>query len=79
MKQTAETRDPTPTEIKKETRHYFYSCPSLDLWSVGNSKEEAERRLREEIEILLSRCLKYAASNKPRWDGDDQTVEMKPC
>ena len=44
---------------KKEGRYFFYSCPALDLWSVGATRKEAERRLREEMLMLLMRCSRY--------------------
>lgn len=50
----------THSDIQMETRHFFYTCPSLDLWSVGRTREEAERRLREDVQILLARCSKYS-------------------
>ena len=47
-------------DIQAETRHFFFACPSLDLWSVGRTREEAERRLREDVQVLLARCSKYS-------------------
>jgi predicted RNase H-like HicB family nuclease len=79
MKQAAETGESIPVETRKETRHYFYSCPSLDLWSVGNTREEAERKLEEAIQILLSRCSKYGHPERTLRQADRKTAEMKPC
>jgi len=59
MKPTTENRMASPMNNRTEARHYFYSCPALDLWSVGATRMEAERKLREEMLMLLMRCSRY--------------------
>jgi predicted RNase H-like HicB family nuclease len=44
---------------KREGRYFFYSCPGLDLWSVGATRQEAEEKLREGVLLLLMRCSRY--------------------
>jgi len=59
MKETAENRKTSPAGNKTESRYFFFSCPALDLWSVGASRKEAERRLRDDMLMLLMRCSRY--------------------
>jgi hypothetical protein len=59
MKDMTENRTAIPVNNKAETRHYFFSCPALDLWSVGATRMEAERKLRDEMLMLLMRCSRY--------------------
>jgi hypothetical protein len=56
MKTTTLLTESGPEEINNSTRHFFCSCPNLDLWAVGRSREEAENTLREEVRLLLARC-----------------------
>ena len=56
MKTTTLLTESGPAEINNPTRHFFCSCPNLDLWAVGRSREEAENTLREEVRLLLARC-----------------------
>jgi hypothetical protein len=48
MKSIAQKRNANPPNNRADTRYYFFSCPALDLWSVGATRKEAERRLRDE-------------------------------
>ena len=66
----------THSETQMETKHYFYTCPSLDLWSVGRTREEAERRLREDVQILLARCSKYDHLDRLLEDRCLKNIEM---
>lgn len=77
MKGAAAMKETNPMD-NIETRHFFYSCPGLDLWSVGNSREEAERKLREDIAILLTRCSKYSALDKLLEDRASAALEVRP-
>ncbi|MFZ2054421.1 MAG: hypothetical protein WAU81_09505 [Candidatus Aminicenantales bacterium] len=77
MKAKTTPRESTPLDIQAETRHFFYSCPGLDLWSVGRTREEAERRLREDVQILLARCSKYDDLDKLLEDRCLKTYEIR--
>lgn len=59
MKTTRTIRKLNFANDKRENRYFFFSCPALDLWSVGASRKEAERKLREEMLLLLMRCSRY--------------------
>lgn len=59
MKPTAEIRKASPANNRAEARYFFFTCPALDLWSVGASRKEAEKRLRDEMLKLLMRCSRY--------------------
>ena len=63
-------------DIQAETRHFFSSCPGLDLWAVGKTREEAERRIREDVQILLARCSKYDELDRLIEDRCLKTVEI---
>ena len=70
-------KENTTVDMSMETRHFFYSCPGLDLWSVGKTREEAERRLREDIAVLLTRCSKYSALDKLLEDRASAALEIR--
>lgn len=77
MKGTAAMKETNPID-NIEMRHFFYSCPGLDLWAVGRTREEAERKLREEIAVLLMRCSKYNALDKLLEDRASASLEVRP-
>jgi len=62
---------------KKEVRYFFYSCPALDLWSVGATRKEAERKLREEMLMLLMRCSRYDELDYFLLESCFTTVEVR--
>jgi len=76
MKATAATSKSNLRNIKRETRHFFFSCPALDLWSVGATRKEAEKRLREELLMLLMRCSRYDELDFFLDDGCFDAVEV---
>jgi len=76
MKPKTTARESTPIDIQPETRHFFSSCPGLDLWAVGKTREEAERRIREDVQILLARCSKYDELDRLIEDRCLKTVEI---
>jgi hypothetical protein len=59
MKAMAENKKTSAANHKPENRYFFYACPALDIWSVGATRREAERRLRDEMLMLLMRCSRY--------------------
>ncbi len=64
-------------ESQTQPRHFFYSCPCLDLWAVGKTREEARRMLREEIAVLLMRCSKYSPLEKLLEDRACASLEIR--
>ncbi len=77
MKPSVKTTVSIPIEIKKEPHYFLFSCPALDLWSLGRTRAEAERKLREDLELLLTRCSKYATLDKVLSDCGLTTVEIR--
>ena len=77
MKSKTTPQASTHSDMQMETRHFFYTCPSLDLWSVGRTREEAERRLREDVQILLARCSKYSDLDRLLEDRCPKTLEIR--
>jgi hypothetical protein len=77
MKATTANRKSNSMNNKKETRHFFFSCPALDIWSVGATRKEAERKLREEMLMLLMRCSRYDELDYFLMDRCFATVEVR--
>ena len=78
MKATTADRKLNSMNRRKETRHFFFSCPALDLWSVGTTRKEAESKLREELLMLLMRCSRYDELDYFLDDGCFDAVEVRP-
>jgi predicted RNase H-like HicB family nuclease len=78
MKSRTTRSEPTPVEMRKENKHFFFCCPELDLCSVGRTREEAEEKLKEEIALLLTRCSEYAGSAESLNGSGYPTVEVRP-
>lgn len=78
MKATTADRKLNSMNRRKEARHFFFSCPSLDLWSVGTTRKEAESKLREELLMLLMRCSRYDELDYFLDDGCFDAVEVRP-
>ncbi len=58
-------------------KYFFFSCPALEIWSVGATRKEAERKLREEMQMLLMRCSRYDELDYFLTDSCFETVEVK--
>lgn len=46
-----------PFEIERDGDAYVSSCPSLDVFSQGDTEEEALKNLVEAIQLFLESCL----------------------
>jgi len=77
MKGAMEMKEISQIDNGMEARHFFYSCPGLDLWAVGRTREEAEAKLKEEIAVLLTRCSKYGALDKLLEDRASAALEIR--
>jgi predicted RNase H-like HicB family nuclease len=66
-----------PVLIKGTDRYFFYGCPGFDVWSVGKTREEAERRLKKDLQLLLARCSKYNSLDKMLSDSGFTNVEVR--
>ena len=64
MKTSGTTTASTPKQIKNQAKYYFCYCPIYDFWSVGRTKEEAWKRLKEDLCILLMKCSRYESRDK---------------
>ena len=78
MKATTANRNSNPENNKREARHFFFACPALDIWSVGATRQEAERKLREEMLMLLMRCSRYDELDYFLMDSCFSTFEVRP-
>jgi predicted RNase H-like HicB family nuclease len=77
MRTSAKTTVSIPIQIKKEPKYFLFYCPVLDLWSMGKTKDEAERNLKEDLRLLLTRCSKYKALDQVLSDCGFTTVEIR--
>jgi len=77
MKATETTPRLNSANHKKEARYFFFSCPALEIWSVGATRKEAERKLREEMLMLLMRCSRYDELDYFLTDSCFATVEVR--
>lgn len=66
-----------PIESKGESKYFVYHCPALDLWSLGKTKEEAERDLIQSLQFLLERCSKYDSIDKVLSDCGYKNVSLE--
>jgi hypothetical protein len=78
MKATTTTRKSRPESSWGKPGHFFYSCPALDIWSLGATRKEAERNLREELLLLLMRCSRYDELDYFLMDNCFAMVEVHP-
>jgi predicted RNase H-like HicB family nuclease len=76
MRTSERTTVSIPIKIKKEPNYCLFYCPALDLWSVGKTREEAERNLKEDLRLLLTRCSKYTTLDKVLSDCGFTTVQI---
>jgi predicted RNase H-like HicB family nuclease len=45
-----------PVTVKKKAKVYVSSCPCLDVFSQGQTEEEAEKNLGEALKVFLISC-----------------------
>ncbi|HME44520.1 MAG TPA: type II toxin-antitoxin system HicB family antitoxin [Syntrophorhabdales bacterium] len=45
-----------PVTVKKKAKIYISSCPCLDVYSQGQTEEEAEKNLGEALKLFLISC-----------------------
>jgi predicted RNase H-like HicB family nuclease len=45
-----------PVTVKKKAKVYVSSCPCLDVYSQGQTEEEAEKNLGEALKVFLISC-----------------------
>lgn len=64
MKTSATTMTSTPIQIKNQAKYYFCYCPIYDFWSVGRTREEAWRRLKEDLFLLMTKCSRHESRDK---------------
>jgi hypothetical protein len=78
MKMIAANQNSNLESDKMENRHFFFVCPALDIWSVGATRQEAERKLQEEMLMLLMRCSRYDELDYFLMDSCFSTREVRP-
>ena len=66
-----------PIQSKGESKYFVYCYPALDLWSVGKTREEAERDLIQSLQFLLERCSKYDSIDKVLSDCGHKNVSLE--
>ncbi|MFQ6052555.1 MAG: type II toxin-antitoxin system HicB family antitoxin [Candidatus Hydrothermarchaeota archaeon] len=53
-----------PIAIKKKQKYYVSSCPILDVWSQGETREKAVSNLREALQLFLIDCYERGTLDK---------------
>ena len=53
-----------PMTIKKKANYFVSSCPVLDVWSQGETKEKAIENLREALQLFLLDCFERGTLDK---------------
>ena len=43
--------------MRREGRRWVVGCPKLDIWSQGSTREDAQRCLREAVELWVEDCV----------------------
>lgn len=56
MKATVTFTVSFPIEVKKESRYYLASCPTLDVWAHGNTQQRAVECLKDTLQLFLTHC-----------------------
>ncbi len=59
MKTLATENSPAATPAKKDSGYQLYFCPDLDLLVVARTREEAEKKFKEDLQMLISMCARY--------------------
>ncbi|MFO7892014.1 MAG: type II toxin-antitoxin system HicB family antitoxin [bacterium] len=53
-----------PYTIKKDKNWYISSCPILDVYSQGKTKEEAKKNLKEALSLFFISCFERGTLDK---------------
>lgn len=53
-----------PFTLKKKTKYYVSCCPVLDVWSQGETKQNAIENLREALQLFLLDCFERGTLDK---------------
>jgi predicted RNase H-like HicB family nuclease len=48
-----------PVKIEKKEKWYVSSCPVVDIYSQGNTEEEANSNIIEALTIFLTSCIEH--------------------
>ena len=59
MKTLATENIPTAIQDKKDSKYQLFFCPDLDMLVVARTREEAEKKFREDLKMLISMCARY--------------------
>jgi flagellar biosynthesis regulator FlbT len=59
MKTLATENISAANEAKTETKYQLFFCPDLDMLVVARTREEAEQKFREDLQMLISMCARY--------------------
>jgi len=61
----------------RQAKYYFYYCPIFDFWAFGKTKEEAWRRLKEDLFLLLEKCSGHEPVDKAFREYTYSAVEIR--
>ena len=78
MKTSVTFRASLPISITKKQKHYVSCCPVLDIWSQGETKEEATENLRETLQLFLIDCYERGTLDKVLKDSGFTAARTPP-
>ena len=63
-----------PAEIKKEGAWFISSCPLLDIFSQGKTKQEALTNLNEAVRLFIESCIQRGTLEQVLRESGFQTA-----
>ena len=78
MKTSVTFRASFPISITKKQKHYVSCCPVLDVWSQGETKEEATENLRDALQLFLIDCYERGTLDKVLKDSGFTAARTPP-
>lgn|GEM_PF-2810507 len=77
MRTSRATTESSPVQNIRQAKYYFYYCPVFDFWAFGKTKEEAWKRLKEDLFLLLVKCSGYESRENVYKDYTCPSAEIR--
>jgi len=46
-----------PVQVKRKAKHFVIGSPDLDVWTQGETKQEADANLQEALTLFFTSCI----------------------
>jgi predicted RNase H-like HicB family nuclease len=66
-----------PAKVKRERRYFVSTCPILDVWSQGETKEKALQNLAEALKLFFFSCFERGTLNQVLKDSGFKHIERR--